>query len=174
MTDKRVFQIILVLSVVVFAVVVVLYQLPKSSSIPEWAKALPALNALINGTCSILLLTSLSAIKRKNISLHKRLNLTTFVLSSLFLVSYITFHSFGVETSFPKENPVRPFYLIILISHIILAATVFPLVLTSLYLGLGNKVELHRKVSRFTFPIWIYVTITGVMVYIMISPYYSF
>jgi len=174
MNDKRVFQIILVLSVVVFAVVVVLYQLPKADFIPEWAKMLPTLNALLNGTCSVLLLTSLAAIRRKNIALHKRLNITTFALSALFLVSYIIFHSFGVETAFPKDSPIRPIYLFILISHIILAAVVLPLVLISFYLGLGGKVELHRKVSRFTFPVWLYVTVTGVVVYLMISPYYSF
>jgi len=174
MNDKTVFRIILVLSVVVFAVVVVLYQLPKADSIPDWAKALPTLNAMINATCSVLLVTSFMAIKRKSIALHKRLNITTFVLSSLFLVSYIVFHSFGVETRFPQDNPIRPVYLFILITHIVLAAAVFPLVLTSFYFGLGNKVELHRKVSRFTFPIWLYVTVTGVVVYLMISPYYSF
>jgi putative membrane protein len=173
MNDKTVFRIILALSAVVFAVVVVLYQLPKSDSIPDWAKFLPMLNAIINGTCSVLLVTSFMAIKRKNIALHRKLNITTFALSSLFLVSYIVFHSFGVETRFPEDNSIRPFYLFILVSHIILAAAVFPLVLTSFYLGLGGKVEQHRKVSRFTFPIWLYVTVTGVLVYLMISPYYS-
>lgn len=174
MSDKKVFKVILGVSLVVFAVVVMLYQLPKADHIPDWAKDLPALNALINGTCTVLLLTSLAAIRGKNVSLHKRLNITTFCLSGLFLVSYIIFHSFGVETAFPKENPIRPVYLFILISHIVLAAVVLPLVLTSLYLGLGSKIALHRKVSRFTFPIWLYVTVTGVVVYLMISPYYSF
>lgn len=174
MNDKRVFQIILMLSVIVFAVVVVLYQLPKAEFIPEWAKVLPLLNALLNGTCSVLLLTSLVAIKKKQIAVHKGLNITTFGLSALFLVSYIIFHSFGVETAFPQDNPIRPIYLAILISHIILAAIVLPLVLISFYLGLGGKIELHRKVSRFTFPVWLYVTVTGVIVYLMISPYYSF
>lgn len=168
------FQIILVLSIAVFAVVVALYQLPKAENIPAWAFGLPKLNALINGTCSLLLLASLAAIKRKNIELHKRINITAFILSSLFLVSYIRFHSFGVETFFPEENPIRPFYLFILISHIILAALVLPLVLTSFYLGLSGNIDLHRKVSRFTFPIWLYVTTTGVLVYLMISPYYKF
>jgi putative membrane protein len=174
MTDKRVFQIILTLSVVVFAVVAVLYQFPKAAQIPAWAQQLPRLNALINGTCSILLLCSLAAIRKKNIPLHKKLNITTFGLSALFLVSYIVFHSFGVETSFPKDNPIRPVYLLILISHIVLAAAVFPLVLTSFYLGLGGNVELHKRVSRFTYPVWLYVTVTGVVVFLMISPYYSF
>ncbi|MGB0367831.1 MAG: DUF420 domain-containing protein, partial [Flavobacteriales bacterium] len=109
MKDKRVFKIILALSVVVFGLIVVLYSLPKAEFIPEWAKQLPLLNATINGTCSVLLVTSLWCIKNKNIQWHKRLNLVTFVLSSLFLVSYIIFHSFGVETKFPVDNPIRPF-----------------------------------------------------------------
>lgn len=174
MNDKRVFQIIMVLSVVVFAVVVILYSLPKQEVIPDWAKTLPLINAIINGTCSALLVTSLFAIKNKKIDLHKTLNLTTFVLSSLFLVSYIIFHSFGVETRFPEDNPVRPYYLFILLTHIILAAIVLPLVLVSFYFGLTGKIEQHRKVSKFSFPIWLYVTVTGVIVYVMISPYYQF
>lgn len=174
MNDKRVFQIIMVLSVVVFAVVVILYSLPKQEVIPDWAKTLPLINAIINGTCSALLLTSLVAIKNKNIALHKTLNLTTFVLSSLFLVSYIIFHSFGVETRFPEDNPLRPYYLFILLTHIVLAAIVLPLVLVSFYFGLTGKIEKHRKVSKFSFPIWLYVTVTGVVVYVMISPYYQF
>ena len=174
MNDKRVFQIIMVLSVVVFAVVVILYSLPKQEVIPDWAKTLPLINAIINGTCSALLLTSLIAIKNKNIALHKTLNLTTFVLSSLFLVSYIIFHSFGVETRFPEDNPLRPYYLFILLTHIVLAAIVLPLVLVSFYFGLTGKIEKHRKVSKFSFPIWLYVTVTGVIVYVMISPYYQF
>lgn len=174
MNDKRVFQIIMVLSVVVFAVVVILYSLPKQEVIPDWAKTLPLINAIINGTCSALLLTSLVAIKNKNIALHKTLNLTTFVLSSLFLVSYIIFHSFGVETRFPEDNPLRPYYLFILLTHIVLAAIVLPLVLVSFYFGLTGKIEKHGKVSKFSFPIWLYVTVTGVVVYVMISPYYQF
>lgn len=174
MNDKKVFRLIMVLSVVVFAVVVVLYSLPKQDNIPDWAKFLPTLNASLNGTCSVLLLISLWAIKNKKISLHKQLNITTFLLSSLFLVSYIVFHSFGVETKFPADNPMRPLYLFILVTHIILAAIVLPLVLISFYFGLTDKIVQHRKVSKFTFPVWLYVTVTGVVVYLMISPYYQF
>lgn len=174
MNDKKVFRLIMILSVVVFAVVVVLYSLPKQDNIPDWAKWLPTLNASLNGTCSVLLLTSLWAIKNKRISLHKQLNITTFLLSSVFLVSYIVFHSFGVETKFPADNPIRPLYLFILVTHIILAAIVLPLVLVSFYLGLTDKIAQHRKVSKFTFPVWLYVTVTGVVVYLMISPYYQF
>jgi putative membrane protein len=174
MSDKGIFRVIMVLSVAVFGVIVLLYSLPKQDFIPQWAKQLPLLNASINGTCSLLLLASLYCIKNKNIVWHKRLNITTFVLSSLFLVSYIVFHSFGVETRFPEDNPMRPYYLFILLTHIVLAAIVLPLVLISFYFGLTGKVEKHRKVSKFTFPVWLYVTVTGVVVYIMISPYYQF
>ncbi|MBI1287091.1 MAG: DUF420 domain-containing protein [Flavobacteriales bacterium] len=174
MSDKKVFQLILALSVVVFGVVVVLYSLPKQEMIPAWAQYLPLLNAILNGTCSALLITSFMAIKNKKVQLHKRLNITTFVLSSLFLVSYIVFHSFGVETRFPADNPLRPVYLFILLTHIILAAIVLPMVLISFYFGLQGKIAQHRKVSKFTFPVWLYVTVTGVVVYLMISPYYEF
>lgn len=174
MNDKKVFQGIMALSVFVFAVVVVLYSLPKQEVIPSWVRFLPMINAIINGTCSILLVYSLYSIRNKQVELHKRLNLVTFVLSSLFLVSYIVFHAFGVETKFPEDNPIRPFYLIILLTHILLAAVVLPLVLVSFYLGLTKKFETHRKVSKFTFPIWLYVTASGVIVYLMISPYYRF
>lgn len=174
MSDKKVFQIILILSIVVFAVVVILYSLPKQDVIPEWAKLLPTLNASLNGSCSVLLLVSFWAIKNKKVTLHKQLNITAFVLSSLFLVSYIIFHSFGVETKFPDDNPLRPVYLFILLTHIVLAAIVLPMVLTSFYFGLQGKIDQHRKVSKFTFPVWFYVTVTGVVVYLMISPYYQF
>ncbi|MFC2175973.1 DUF420 domain-containing protein [Bacteroidota bacterium] len=174
MNDRKAFKWIMVLSIVVFAAIVVLYSLPKQQNIPDWAKMLPTLNALINGTCSALLVVSFISIKNKRVQLHKRLNIATFVLSCVFLLSYVVFHSFGVETAFPKDNSMRPFYLVILLSHILLAAIVLPLVLISFYLGLTGNTEKHRKVSRFSFPVWLYVTVTGVIVYLMISPYYSF
>lgn len=175
MSDKKIFRIIIALSVVVFGVVAGLYSLPKNTGIiPDWAKSLPLVNALLNGTCSVLLLASLYFIKNKNVKMHKRLNIITFILSALFLVSYIIFHSFGVETSFPADNPIRPFYLVILLTHILLAAVVLPLVLISFYFGLMGKVAQHRKIAKWTFPIWLYVTVTGVVVYLMISPYYQF
>ncbi len=174
MTDKKVFRIIAGLSIVVVGLIVVLYSLPKAESIPEWATMLPLLNAGVNGTCSILLVASLISIRNKRIQLHRGLNITTFVLSAVFLLSYVVFHSFGVETRFPADNPMRPYYLTILLTHILLAAIVLPLVLISFYLGLTGRMDKHRKVSRFTYPIWLYVTVSGVVVYWMISPYYQF
>lgn len=174
--DKLVFNVVMILSAVVLIAVIVLNQkiLPRPSVLPTWATLLPKLNALINGTCSILLLVSLYFIKQKNIKAHKAVNLTAFVLSALFLVSYITYHWVANETSFPTDNPYRTLYLVILISHIILAAAVLPLILLSFYWGLQMNVEKHKKLVRFTYPIWLYVTVTGVIVYAMISPYYPF
>jgi putative membrane protein len=166
----------LFLGMVVFLAVVVLNRkwLPRPDVMPSFVTVLPALNGFINATCSLLLLLSLYFIKQKNIAAHKTTNIITFGLSSVFLVSYVLYHYFADETIFPVDNPLRPVYLTILITHIILAATVLPLVLLSFYYGLRMNVERHKKLVRFTYPIWLYVTVTGVVVYLMISPYYPF
>lgn len=174
MKESIALRTIYVVSAIVFLAVVILFNLPRVENPPSWIPMLPKLNAVINGLCSLLLIASFIMIKRKQISWHKRLNLTAFFLSCIFLVSYIIFHAYGVETRFPVDNPMRPFYLVILISHIILAAVVLPLVLLSFYRGLTGKIEAHKRITRWSMPIWLYVTITGVVVYLMISPYYSF
>jgi len=173
-SERKAFSIIIAVSTFVFLTVVVLSQLPHSETVPTFVIYLPRLNALINSLCTILLVSSWFAIKSGRIDLHRRLNLTTFGLSSLFLVSYVVFHAFGVKTYFPSDHPWRTFYLIILSSHIILAALVLPLVLASFYFALAGRIDSHRKIVRFSFPIWLYVTSTGVIVYLMISPYYAF
>ena len=176
MNDKLIFRLIIGISLFVVAAVVVLNKkiLPVPEIIPSFVFQLPKLNAFLNGTCSILLLLSLYMIRKKNIAAHKKLNILTFCLSSLFLISYITYHWLAKETSFPLDNPLRPLYLSILISHIILAALVLPLILLSFHRGLQMQVEKHKKLTRWSFPIWLYVTVTGVIVYLMISPYYNF
>jgi len=176
MNDKLIFRLVMVVSVVVFAVVVILNRklIPVSIPTPEFVYFLPKLNAIINASCSVLLMLSLYQIKQKNIERHKRLNILTFLLSSLFLVSYIIFHYFVIETTYGGEGLIKYIYYTILITHIVLAAAVLPLVLLSFNNGLKLQVEKHRKLVRYTFPIWLYVTITGVIVYLMISPYYTF
>lgn len=183
MSDKFVFRLVMGVSIFVFLVVVILNKkvLPVPAEIPAFVFKLPRLNAFLNGTCSLLLLLSLYFIKQKNIDVHKRLNVFAFILSSLFLVSYITYHWLAQETTYPHDSPLRTTYLIILVSHIILAAVVLPLVLLSFYYGLKSQseggivyIKKHRRIVRWTFPIWLYVTITGVVVYLMISPYYIF
>ena len=173
MNDKSFFRLSIVVSVIVFTVVVILNFLPKADYIPGFVHYLPLLNACLNGTCSILLITSLYFIKRKNILAHKKINITAFFLSSIFLVSYILYHYFSLEVKFPTGNPLRPLYLTILLTHILCASLILPFILMSFYRGLNMQVERHKKIVRWTFPIWLYVTITGVIVYLMISPYYT-
>ena len=190
MNDKTIFRLIAAVSVFVFLVVIVLNRhiIPGPDQAPSFIFILPKLNAILNATCSILLLLSLYFIKKKNIPVHKRINITTFILSSLFLVSYILFHYLSHETLYGDTDHngmldvnelavvggMRTFYLILLTSHIILAAAVLPMVLISFHRGLQMQVEKHRKIVRWSYPIWLYVTITGVVVYLMISPYYYF
>jgi|TARA_B110000902_G_scaffold57066_1_gene66629 putative membrane protein len=175
-SDKLFFRIAMVVSIVVFVLVVLLNKrvLNPPLEFPDFIYRLPLLHAIINGTCAVLLILSLRAIKAKNVAKHKALNLTAFGLSALFLISYVIYHFFVPETTFGGEGPLRYIYYFILISHIILAAGVLPLILLSFWYALNEKIDKHRKIVRFTFPIWLYVAVTGVVVYLMISPYYSF
>jgi len=188
--DKTVFRIVLLVSIAICLVVVVLNQklIPVPDTFPAFIYKLPMVNAILNGSCSILLLLSLWAIKKRNITLHKRLNLTAFLLSALFIVCYVTAHYFIPDTIFGDADHshylddaeranvggIRPVYLVILLSHIFLAVIVLPLVLLSFYYGLKDDRVKHRKITRFSYPVWLYVTITGVVVYAMISPYYNY
>ncbi len=188
--EKAVKTAVYITTALICAVVVILQQkfLPRPEIIPSLIYKLPLVNAILNGSCSILLIFSLIAIKKKNISLHKKLNLTAFVLSSLFLLSYVTAHYFIPDTIYGDVNHdgmmseqesadvagIKPFYLVILLSHIFLAAIVLPFVLLSFYYGLTDQRQKHRKITRISYPVWLYVTITGVVVYLMISPYYNY
>ncbi len=188
--DKFVFRFIIGLSLIVFLVVVVLILkiLPVPATLPSFTHKLPLVNAYLNGTCSILLLLSLYFIKKGNVLMHKRLNITAFALSSCFLIIYIVFHYLAPETKFgdvdgnhvvsavEKEavGGVRYFYYALLITHIICAAVVLPLILFSFYFALQNQIHKHKKIVRWTWPIWFFVTVSGVVVYLMISPYYNF
>lgn len=176
MSDKLVFRIVMGISVFVLVAVIILNKkiLPVPEAIPAFVYKLPTLNAMINGTCSFLLLLSLYFIKQKDIATHKKINIITFILSSVFLLSYITYHWLAQHTEFPKDHPLRHVYYTILISHIVLAAVVLPLILLSFHKGLQMQVEKHKKLVRWSYPVWLYVTVTGVIVYIMISPYYTF
>ena len=174
MNNKLISRLIIVLTVAVPVLVTILHFMPKPDTVPAIIKHCPLLNAILNGTCTLLLITSFIAIRNKKIKLHKTLNIIAFSLSAIFLLSYVAYHSFGKETLFPKDNPWRPVYIFILSSHIMLAAIVLPMVLVTFYRGLSNQIIKHRKLARWTMPIWLYVTTTGVIVYLMISPYYNF
>lgn len=188
--DKTVFKIVLAVSALICVVVVVLNQklIPVPDTFPSFIYKLPLLNAFLNGSCSVLLIASLWAIKKRNIELHKKLNLTAFLLSSLFLISYVTAHYFIPDTKFgdvdhngileemelAAVSGIRTVYLVILLSHILLAVVVLPMILLSFYYALKDDRVKHKKITRFSYPIWLYVTVTGVVVYALISPYYNY
>ena len=188
-TSERFYKrLIAALSIFVFLLVLLLSRLPRAEHVPAFVPFLPKLNALLNAATTIILIISFNQIRKKQIAKHKKLNLWAVGLSTVFLLSYVTFHAFGVETLYGDTNhdhlvdasekaaagTWRPVYLTLLSTHIVLAAIVLPLVLLSLYRGLTNQVELHRKITKWSFPIWLYVTVSGVLVYLMISPYYNF
>ena len=176
LSDKFIFRFVTGISIFVLLVVIILNRkvIPVTIETPSFVFFLPKLNAFINGTCSILLISSLYFIKKKDIQTHKRINIITFVFSSLFLVSYILFHYFVKETHFGGEGAIKMIYYFILVTHIVLAAGVLPLILLSFHRGLQMDIVRHRKLVKWAFPIWLYVTVTGVVVYLMISPYYQF
>jgi putative membrane protein len=130
---------------------------------------LPSLNALLNGLCTIALLTGFYFIRRRNIPAHRLSMMIAFVFSSLFLISYITNHALHGETHFPGFGTVRTVYLSILISHIGLSVIALPMVLTTFFFSLSGRIRQHRKIARVTLPIWLYVSVTGVVVYAMLA-----
>jgi putative membrane protein len=165
-------------SIAIPVVVSLLYALPKAEigqgGFRNFLNTLPLVNACINGSCFIILLLALCAIKKKNIPLHRKLMTLCLALSAIFLVSYIAYHATTAHTVFPADNPIKPLYKFILNSHIILSAVIVPLVLITFTRALAEKFDKHKKLARITLPVWLYVTLTGVVVYLMISPYYPF
>ena len=133
---------------------------------------LPALNACLNATSALFLLLAYRAIRRLEIDRHRRLMIAAAITSAVFLASYLTYHAKVGSVRFTGQGPVRTVYFAILISHTILAVAVLPLVLRTLYLGLRRRDDKHRRIARWTFPIWLYVSVTGVVVYVMLYRLY--
>lgn len=134
--------------------------------------SLPFFHAVLNGSTAILLLTGFVLIKNKKAKSHKVAMLSAFVLSSVFLVSYVVSKLTNAPVPFGGEGVIRYLYFFILVSHIVLSIPVLPLALFSIYRGLTGEIDKHKSLVKWTFPIWIYVAITGVLVYILMSPYY--
>src|SRR5687767_14913712 len=134
----------------------------------EWIRELPAVNALLNATSGVLLFTGFIQIKGRRIEAHRRYMLAACVVSALFLVSYLFYHYFAGSTRFTGTGWTRPVYFTILISHTILATAILPMVIVTVWRGLRMDVERHRRIARWTFPIWMYVSVTGVAVYLML------
>lgn len=167
-------KIIVLVSVLVPLLVVVLFNIapPTALELPFNPKILPLFHALINGTVFVLLLASWYFIKNKQIAAHRRCNIAALVLSALFLVSYVTYHTFTESTRYGGTGAIKYIYYFILITHIILAALILPLILFTFLRAFSGNFERHRRLARYTMPLWLYVSATGVLVYLMISPYY--
>ncbi len=173
--DKKYSRLIAIVSVLIPIVVAVLLFVPAKLSLSaEWVYLLPKINAVINSLTSVLLILGFIFIKKKMIKQHRAVMSSAFVLGALFLVSYVVYHASAPSTSFGGEGAIRTIYYVVLLSHILLAAIVVPFVLFAFYFALTQKIEKHKKIVKWTFPIWLYVSVTGVIVYLMISPYYSF
>jgi putative membrane protein len=133
---------------------------------------LPPIYASINGLTAIVLVLAVVAIKKGNRILHERLMKTSLVFSMLFLVMYIAYHMTSDPTPFGGEGGIKILYYVVLISHIILSVAIIPLVLITYVRTLSNQFDKHKKIAKITFPLWLYVAVSGVVVYLMISPYY--
>lgn len=157
---------------VVYVLVLSLHYLPQAENIPAFARFLPLFNASVNGTCAVLLILSLLAIKQKKISLHQRLNTIAMLLSVLFLLSYVLYHYFYGDSKYGGDY--KGLYYFILISHILLAAISLPGILMAYYKGWLGNVAAHRRIVKYIYPVWLYVTITGVVVYLFLKDYYQF
>lgn len=188
MNDKFFLRLIWIVTAVVLLVVIALKLVPPPQNKPSFIYLLPHLIGGINAVCSVLLIVSLIFIRKKNIQAHKVTNVITFILSAIFLVFYILFHLYEKDTKFgdldhngmldvaelAAVGATRYIYFFILVTHIILAVVVLPLILISFLRGFSMEVERHRKIVRWAYPVWLYVAVTGVIVYLMISPYYNF
>jgi len=148
--------------------VVVIYGHGRAESAPAWVGWLPGLNAFLNATSAVFLVLAGLAIRRRAVALHARRMLGALFSSALFLVSYIVYHSVHGDTKFTGTGAIRPIYFFILISHIVLSALVLPLIFSSFFYSLSGRFPAHKKISRYTFPAWLYVSVTGVLVFAML------
>lgn len=158
-------------------IVTVLHYLPKPEGFSDGTRAmlglLPLFNATVNGTTAVVLVLSFLAIKRKNIVLHRRLMFLALVLSGLFLGSYVVYHYTMPSTPYGADGVMKGVYYFVLLTHIVLSAVIVPMVLVSLSRALTERYDRHRRLARWTLPLWLYVAVTGVLVYVMISPFYE-
>ena len=135
---------------------------------PEWIGYLPTLNASLNALSGVFLFTGFYFIRNKRIAAHKKMMIAACITSVLFLISYVIYHNNAGMTRFTAEGWARPTYFFILFTHIPLAALVLPLAIVTLFLALTDRFERHRRFARWTFPIWAYVSVTGVLVYLFL------
>lgn len=165
--------IIIIISVVIIALIAVLSSMPKIEiDLGFDVKILPLLNAIFNTFTFLFLVAALIAILKKKVKLHMTFIFAAFGTTALFLITYVAHHAFSDATTFGGEGMIQSIYYFILLTHIILAAVIVPLALVTLARGLNGQKEKHKKIARWTMPLWLYVSFTGVLVYLLIAPYY--
>tara|TARA_R110002124_G_scaffold181586_8_gene349016 strand:+ start:6934 stop:7479 length:546 start_codon:yes stop_codon:yes gene_type:complete len=172
--EKKYNKIIIFLSIIIPLVVAILFgvNLKKMGFNVAPLSFLPPIYASINGVTALLLIFAVFAIKKGNRKLHEQLNTAAIFCSVLFLLMYIAYHMTSESTKFGGEGTIRYLYYFILITHILLSIIVIPFVLITFVRAKLGKFTAHKKIAKITFPLWLYVAITGVVVYVMISPYY--
>ena len=171
-SDKKANIVIWSVSLVVFVAVVILHELKIDIDLGFDVHVFAQVNALINGTVAVLLLLGLLLVKTKKYMLHKKVMNFAIILSVLFLLSYIAHHLLADSTTYGGEGAVKTMYYIILISHILLAGLSLPFILFTNYRASIAEFSAHKRLAKIVYPIWLYVAITGVVVYLMIEPYY--
>ena len=174
--EKKFNKFIVIVSIVIPVVVAILFgvKLKDFGYEVEPLSFLPPIYATINGITAVVLVAAVLAIKNGRRKLHEQLMTTAICLSVSFLVIYVAYHMTSNSTKFGGEGIIRYVYFFILISHILLSIAVIPLVLISYVRALAKKFDRHKRIAKITFPIWLYVAVTGVVVYLMISPYYVY
>lgn len=171
--SKKTERIIQILSIAVPVLVAAVLGIRNKIDLGAWTKQLTHLIGFINGTTALLLVIGYVFIKNKNIVWHRRMMLSAFSLGSIFLVLYILYHISNENTSSANMAKIeRGVYLFLLITHILCSVVVVRYVLMAIYYALSNQIDKHKKIVKITFPLWLYVSVTGVAVYLMISPYY--
>lgn len=164
-----------IVSVAIPLVVIILFYIkPPEVDLGFNVRILPAFHASINFTTAIMLILGYYFIRSGNKAAHKISMLTAFVLSAVFLVSYVIYHTMTEPTRFGGEGMLKYIYYFILVTHILLAVAIVPMVLFSVSRGLQKRFDQHKRIGRWTLPVWLYVAITGVLVYLMIAPYYEY
>lgn len=169
LNEKKYNKLIIVLSVLIPVVVAILFGIKIDAELPVF---LPPIYASVNAITALTLVLAFMAIRNKKIKLHERLMKFAIILSVAFLVMYVAYHMTSDSTKFDGEGIIKYFYYFILITHILLSIIVIPFVLITYVRAITNNIEKHKKIAKIAFPLWLYVAITGVVVYIMISPYY--
>ncbi len=172
--EKKYSKWIWVLSIAIPIVVAILFtvNLQKLGYDVKPLTFLPPIYAAINGITAVLLFLAVAAIKKGNKPLHERLIKMCIACSLAFLAMYVAYHMTSIETKYGGEGILRPIYFFILITHILLSIIIIPFVLFTFVRGISGSYERHKKLARITYPMWLYVAVTGVIVYLMISPYY--